>query len=57
MWYSKSQRKQYFKKQRVSSVDSKIRKRENGKWPLYIETWRKLLTFQRAAGGGCLVCL
>lgn len=24
--------------------------RENGKWPLYIETWRKLLTLQSAVG-------
>ena len=57
MWSSKSQREQYFKEQRVLNIDSKIKKREDGKWPLYIETWKTLLAFQRATGGGCLVCL
>ena len=37
MWSSKSQREQYFKEQRVLNVDSKIKKREDGKWPLYID--------------------
>ena len=31
-------REQYFKEQRVLNVDSKSKKREDGKWPLYIET-------------------
>ena len=53
----KDQREQYFKEQRVLNIDSKIKKREDGKWPLYIETWKTLLAFQRATGGGCLVCL
>ena len=50
-------REQYFKEQRVLNVDSKSKKREDGKWPLYIETWKTLLVFQRATGEGCLVCL
>lgn len=56
MWCSKNQRKQYFEKQIVSSNDERMREGENGTQALYIETWRKLLTLQRAIEGGHL-CL
>ena len=57
MWSSKSQREQYFKEQRVLNVDSKIKKREDGKWPLYIETWKTLLPSKELLGEAVLfVC-
>lgn len=40
----------------MSSDDERMREGENGTQALYIETWRKLLTLQRAIEGGHL-CL